>query len=373
MRFYLRNDFADRPGAYYVCWTDESGRPHRRSARTRDHGAAQTALARLVLEHDKPRDQRPEDVTVQAVVLRYFWHHGRTRASRDPIRYALAKVNAHLPRVTVAEFDRPRQVAFLRALTDDGCGASTASRYMGVIRSALRWAADNQELPETKPLARPEAEESEGVPPFTLEEMRKVVEACVTEGERMLVLLWLGTACRPGAAVDLDWPRVTPATIDFRVPGSRITKKRRAVVPVAPSLSAYLEARRSVGPVVRSEKHTKVVRPIKEWKKKFQRICQRAGVPGSGYRVRKFVATWLRGHGVPEADVSAMLAHRFGGTQTERYAQARPDFMAAARDGIERMLHEIAPSWLPLASRWQVANDNSLFSNVANSDSYKGE
>lgn len=367
MRFYLRNDFPDRPGAYYICWT-EHGCPYRRSARTRDRSAAQVALARHILEHDQPRDQRPDEVTLQAVLLRYWQHHGQTRAAHDPIRYAIAKVNAHLPLVTVAEFDRARQVRFLALLKDEGCNAATAARYMGVIRSALRRAAEHGELPETRPLARPEAEESEGVAPFTLAEMRAVLNACESEPERLMVLLWVGTACRPAAALDLTWDRVTATTIDFKVPGQRITRKRRAVVPLAPTLAAYLAARRSVGPVVRSEKHTKTVRPIAHFKPKFRRLCARAGVEGSAYRVRKFTATWLRSHGVPEADVSAMLAHRFGGSQTERYAQARPDFMQAARDGVEKMLQELHVSWLPpaLARDWQVPAANSLNLHAAN-------
>ena len=297
MRFYLRNDFPDRPGTYYICWV-ESGRPRRRSTRTRDHGAAQKALAEHVLEHDRPRDQRPDEVTLQAVVVRYWHHHGRSRQSHDPIRHALAWITDQLPKVTVAEFDTARQRQLIAAMKAHGLAAGSIRRYLGVIRSALLWASQNGELPETKPLARPEPEESEGVPPYTLDEMRAVLAACESEGERLMVLLWVGTLCRPGAVLDLTWDRVTATTLDYRVPGARITKKRRAVVPLAPTLAAYLAARRSVGHVVPSEKHTRTVRPLRTWKSRFRRICARAGVPMRGYGVRKFAATWLRGHGV---------------------------------------------------------------------------
>lgn len=374
MRFYLRNDFPDRPGIYYVCWTDESGRPQRRSTRARDRAAAEVARARVVLELDQPRDQRLDEVTIQAALVRYYHHHGRSRSSRDPIRFTLAKVNRHLPRVTIAAFDRACQTRFLAALTADGCSPGTQSRYMGVIRSALRWAHERGEIPATPPLVRPELAETDGVEPFTLDEMRAVLNACRTEAERLMVLVWVATLCRPSAALDLTWDRVTATAIDFKVPGARITKKRRAVVPVAPSAAAYLEARRSIGPVVRSDRG-KAVRAIRFYKPKFRRICARAGVAGSAYCVRKFGATWLRAHGVPEADVTAMLAHRFGGTQTEKYAKVRVDFMAAARDGIERMLRELAPAWLPLvplASERQGTNANDLNLNAANGAFYGG-
>ena len=61
MRFYLKQGISpSAPNIYYVCWTDKHGRGQRRSTRTTDLSAAQLELSRLILEHDKPRDLRPE-------------------------------------------------------------------------------------------------------------------------------------------------------------------------------------------------------------------------------------------------------------------------------------------------------------------------
>jgi integrase len=305
---------------------------------------------------------------LQAVLLRYWHHHGRTRASKDPIKQALAWVTDELPLMTVASFDRPRQVQFLDALKAEGLAASTIARYMGVIRSALVWSHRNGEIPRTDPLAMPEAEEEHGVTPFSLAEMRAVLEACTSEMERRMVLLWTATACRPHQVLDLTWDRVSRFAVDFRLPGARIVKKRRAIVPLAPSIADYLDERRGLGHVLLSEKHTRAPRPIVEWKKKFQRVLKRADVPGSGYRVRKFAATYLVNHGVPYAHVAIILGHRppEGGKETWRYALHSPTYMPEARQGIERMVRELRPSWLRLASDWQGASANPLNLNAAN-------
>ena len=367
MRFYLRNDIPGRLGTWYVCWTDDAGRGYRSSARTRDYGVAQKALARFILEHDIPRDERPEFVTIEAVMVRYWHHHGRTRFAKDPIKYALKHVSEKLPKITVAEFDRARQLRFMRELADEGQKPGTTERYMGVIEAALNRAKDLGELVSVPDVLKPDAVETEGVAPFTVEEIGKLFAASRTDAEKIMMLLWTGTCCRPGAVLDLTWDRVdfVSNSIDFRVPGRRIVKKRRTLPPMAPTLAAYLHARRSVGFVVPRVTKKKVAQR-KGFRTLMRRLAERAGVAGTAYGIRKGVATYLRADGVPEADVLGMLGHRFGGSETERYA--RPGYMAAARDSVEKLLREVAPPWLPVASNWRVPAVNPLFSQVAAND-----
>ncbi len=66
-----------------------------------------------------------------------------------------------------------------------------------------------------------------------------------------------------------------------------------------------------------------------------------------------------------------MLGHRIdeGGRETWRYAGHSPEFMAASRAAIERMLRALAPSWLPaVSSECLAGNANPLFSRVADND-----
>ena len=367
MQFRLRNDIKGRGGVYYIVWTDEHGRSHRASTGTRDCGEAQRTLARFILEHDIPRNQRPESVTLDAVLVRYWHGHGQTRFAKEPIRYAIKNVTEFLPRMTVAEFDKGAQRRFIAALSAQGKKGSTIARFLAVIQAALNRAKDNGELAAFHAIQMPEIVESEGVAPFSAAELRTVLEHARTENERLLCLIWISTACRPGAALDLTWDRLDfqRNVIDFRVPGRRVTKKRRTIVPMAPTLAAYLRERRSVGPVV-ARKTKKGVYPITTYKAGFKRLLKRAGLTGSAYRVRKGVATYLREQAVSEADILGMLGHRFGASETERYA--RPGHMAEARNAIENLLREIAPDWLGVARNWRVEIGNSLINRRAAND-----
>lgn len=290
-------------------------------------------------------------------MVRYWHHHGRTRFAREPIRYALAHVSEQLPKVTVAEFDRGRQRRFMAALAAAGQKPATVSRYMGVIAAALNRATSSGELASSPPIEKPEVVQSRGVEAFSLAELRQLLAAARTDNERLLTLIWTATCCRPGAALDLTWDRVDfdSHTIDFRVPGRRVTKKRRTLPPMAPSLENYLEARRSTGFVV-AWKTKRRVAPLKSFKVLMRRLALRAGVNGTAYRIRKAVATWLRAQAVPEGEIQALLGHRFGASETERYA--RPEYLSAARAALERLLREVAPPWLPVAPA--AANDSGI-------------
>lgn len=64
----------------------------------------------------------------------------------------------------------------------------------------------------------------------------------LSRGERFLWLA-LETAARKEAILDLTWDRVDfeLKTIDFNVPGRRLTKKRRVVVPISSALLPVLQ------------------------------------------------------------------------------------------------------------------------------------
>ena len=338
MRFYLR----EREGVWYICWTDR-GTPRRLSTGLRDRGQAEIALARHVLIHADPRHQPADLVTVQSIVLRYWQHHGRHLASRDSVTAALKAVNTYLERVSVADFGTKRQEAFIRALQSDGLSPATVRRWLGVVGAALRWAYSRQEVTDIPPLLRVRVPESDGVRGLTVEELRALCAACLHEHQRRFLLLAIGTAARPGALLDLTWDRVDleSGTIALAVPGVDHGNKRRPRVPMPASLRDYLAERRSVGPVI--QWHGK---RLSGHKRLYAGLAERAGVEVTAYGIRKACATWLRREGVPEWDVLGMLGHRAGGSQTERYAHWRPEFMRAAAASLERLILAVSPPWL---------------------------
>jgi integrase len=342
MRYYLRNDFKDRPGVFYICWTD-GGVPRRVSTRLRDSREADLALARHVLTHGNPKHQAPQSVTLQAVVLRYWEHHGRHIASRDSVTATLKAVNTYLDRVTVAEFGTKRQEGFVTALKSEGLAPGTVKRWMGVIGAALHYAYARQEVTDVPPIIKVKAVDGEGVRPLSVEELRALCGACLHEHQRRFLLLALGTAARPGALIDLTWDRVDfqTGTIAQSVPGVDHGNKRRPRVPMPASLRTYLEPLRSIGPVIQW-----TGKRLASHKRLYDGLAERAGVDVSAYGIRKSCATWMRQEGVPEWDILGMLGHKAGGSQTERYAHWRPEFMRSAAESLDRLIRAVSPPWL---------------------------
>jgi len=289
----------------------------------------------------QPRDQCPADVPLAAVLVRYWQHHGRTRFSPDAIRRVLAAVPTLMPGIAVAAFTIPRQEEFVAGL---GVSAGSARRYMGVIAAALSWAYRRQEIASIPPILRIEATDGEGARPFTVEELRRLFAAARSEHERRFLLLAVATGARPQAILELDWSRVHAGVADLNVPGRRRTKKRRTRAALPPAAAAWLEGRRSVGPVIQY-----AGKALKSHRMTFQRLAMRAGLSATAYGVRKAVATWLRQAGVPEWEVGAQLGHRVSSAMTERYAHHRPDYMAATRRALQALLVEIRAPWLATA------------------------
>jgi integrase len=322
-------------GIYYIWEYDAAtGECRKFSTRTRDPEAAQKKFAEHIIKLPK---QEFAGITVVTIMLRYYEHHGQQAFSKSTVRTVMRRVVDLEPETRLDEFSPARQKEFCRRLN---VSPSTQRRYHGIVRAAAQWSFDNGDIPQMPAFYKPVASDGEGVRPFELPELRALFGAAVHEHERRFLLLCLSTAPRPGATLDLTWDRIKNRVANYIVPGRRKTKKRRAIAPLCDTAAAYLEAHRSIGPVIQFKG-----RQLKGFKMTFRRLAKRAGVVGTAYGIRKAVSIWMRKEGVPEWDIKGMLAHRIGG-ETERYAHYRPEYMRAAADSVEHLLREICPGWL---------------------------
>ena len=350
MRFYLKQGISpSAPNIYYVCWTDNHGRGQRRSTRTTDFSEAQVALSRFVLEHDKPRDLRPEQLTLKHVLLQYWEKKGKSRATTLPIKYCMKDIWEHLGDCTIAEFDSDRQRQYIEKLESVGQSGPTIARRLSVLVAALNVAVEDGVIGSAPHIHRPEATVRPGVRRFSVDELSAVFRQGRTENERLMLLLWTTTLCRPGQVLDLTWNRVDfeEGTIDFNVPGRRITNKRRAKVLMCPTLRAYLLERRSSGYVLQNSR-SKGEDGLKGFKNQVKRMIRRAGLTGSAYRIRKAGASYLANTAVPYIQIQQMMAHKVGDGETYRYTEAD---LPPALKAIERLLTELNVPWLPSANR----------------------
>lgn len=341
MRYYLK----ERNGIWQICWTDQHGRPQRKSTRTADSGQAELELARHIIQNDRPRELRLESVTLDQILLRYWLEHGQSRFAADVIRRVMGIVAERLPCLSLSGFTMAEQEKLF-----EGFSPVTARRYLAVVRAAVRRAFRRGEIEREPPIMVVEAEDGPGARPYSLEELARLLAAAELEHERRLLLVLVATGCRPQAALQLTWGRVKDGVADFHVPGRRRTKKRRARAPLSSSVSSWLEQRRGLGPVVQWDD-----RGLAGHKMTFQRIAKRAGVDGTAYGIRKALATWLRSQDVPEWEVGALLGHRVSSSTTERYAHYRPGYMRATVAAVEALLAAIRPGWLDTAETPAIA------------------
>jgi integrase len=322
---------------YIYEYDDSTGQCKRFSTRTTDRTAAEQKLAQHILK--LPQRKVINDATVIWVLLRYWEHYAKDIFASDTVRRVMGLAAEHIPQQRVYDWSIGQQKDFVAKLAAKD---STRRRYWGVVRAAIQWAADGGELPSVPALAKVQATDAEGVRPFTVDELRALANACQHEHERRFMLLMLSTAPRPGATLDLTWNRIDAESgvVDYVVPGRKQTKKRRAKSPLCAPALAYLNERRSIGPVIQWNG-----RQLSGHKMTFARIATRAKVNGTAYGIRKAVSIWLRRESVHEWDIKGMLGHAIGG-ETERYAHYRPEYMRAAAESVERLLREICPGWL---------------------------
>lgn len=353
MRRYL-DKRAGSPNWYICEYNPRTRQRVRISTGTADRAAAEAQLARHILA--QPQQGLISDATLVHVMLRYWEHHGKQSFARDTVKRVLALVTEHEPHTKLYSWTIPMQEVFAAKLSGT---PSTRRRYFGVLKSAVAWGVQRGELPSVPAMLKVEAKDAPGAAPLSLEALSALCQAANHEHERRFLLLCIATAGRPGAVLELTWDRIdlTAGTADLAVPGRRETKKRRGIVPLAPTALAYLAAHRSVGPVIQW-----AGKPMAGHRMTFARLAKRASVVGSAYGIRKAAAIWMRREGVPPWDVKGMLSHSLGGV-TDRYAHFDPTYMRAAAASIERLLAHLNPPWL--ASYWPAASAKSLTLDVA--------
>ncbi|MGA0563669.1 tyrosine-type recombinase/integrase [Ancylobacter sp. VNQ12] len=187
----------------------------------------------------------------------------RTDGTGSSAGFAWRNLSPHFGQLKPAEIDYfcVRQYRQMRAAGSIGRPSTSATirRELVALLAALRWCAS----PERRFL-RPDDVPAFDLPPdgaprqrwLRNDEIEALLAAAVGTrrpsrdgGRRRLSraerFLWIAlhTAARKEAILDLSWDRVDfeTGTIDFNVPGRRVTKKRRVVVPIASALLPILE------------------------------------------------------------------------------------------------------------------------------------
>lgn len=390
---------ADRDD-WRICWYDDGPGAGSRRTRRKSTGigggtpdrppqSAQDALAAHYEAWRRPLQEPVQEALVEALMADWLTEHAAKRLA-DPTRYANSVAHwldffreerrtGHLTGApTVADVRRPLVDRFIARRQAEGMSLYTISRDIAALRQPLNWAwkegriesapyvPDVQGKPEGKTLV------------YTPQQVAALLDAACAMPERehiaLLVMIALSTHGRLQAILELTTDQIRDGRIYFNAPGRAQTKKRRSVVPVAPTLAPWL-AELPAGKVIQWRKphndpdtgETLYERvPAQRVKTSFEKCLIAAGIAraatdaegnpvwlpprgklgetqprqklvglGSPNTLRHTCATEMHRRGVPEAQIDAAAGHSGEGTNQRHYRHLRPDYLDGFIAGVE--------------------------------------
>lgn len=324
--------FLDKRGCYYIVWT-EGGRSRERSTGTADREQAEQALAEFIQtrqRHSGPRD--PSQILITDILADYATEHGPETAAPWRIASAIKPLVAFWQGRTVADVSRE---TCRRYEHDRGRSAGTARRELGVLRASINHAFREGRLTRTVSVRLPEKPEGRDRW-LTQAEALALYKASMREARVRLhlplfILIGLYTGQRKEAILSLRWTQVDlqAGLIDFNAPGARRTNKRRARLPIPPTLLRRLQRARERGSDLGYVVHENGKR-LKDIKRGFSSACQRAGLTDvTPHTLRHTCATWLVQRGVSIWEASGYLG--MSRETLERvYGHHHPEFLRNA-------------------------------------------
>jgi integrase len=266
---------ANAKGYWEVWWTDATGNSYltrRESTKTKDRTEATAYLDQFCADARAQAVTGPAPAATVEELCRGWLDFVEIHGKAVVGGYALAAIRRELGHYPAGQLDGVVLQDYARARKRS---QGTIRRELSALRTVLIWAADQRRIsrddvpifkgvipasgpPRTKFLDGPqekqlwEAALRWGSPGYGHDRADRATAATRV---MLFVALGLETAARRGAILDLTWDRVDLGrrTIDYQVPGQRLTKKRRVQgVPISDRLlpvlkEAWLRAPKDTG------------------------------------------------------------------------------------------------------------------------------
>ncbi|WP_287456823.1 site-specific integrase [Leptolyngbya sp. UWPOB_LEPTO1] len=284
---------------------------------------------------------RPESITVEALLDRYIKAEFSTDQTSSIERYST--IRNHFTRfqrsMTADECTEKKAISFMRYLQERGQSGETVNMNLTCIRAVWVWAI-KKGLVHVNPWIdlKVDVEPREHPKPFTLDEIKKILEAFQGSHYENFVRFMLGVGCRIGEAVALDWSAINEDCSEIfikqaynprsrKIKGTKTGKTRH--VPVSPKIQALLQE-------LRQSSNSEIVFPSPKGgridranfrKRHWQPILERLGIEyRSPYNARH--TRWS--HEIESGNLSIAEAAQYAGnsprTMLDRYygATKRP-------------------------------------------------
>ncbi|UZK67860.1 hypothetical protein [Sphingomonas sp. M1-B02] len=394
---------------WQICWLDRRA-VRRRSTGIKGAGVtppreAQAALGKHFLENQRPETgfQDPSELTIEEITR--LWRRDHVAYLKAPERYdpSIATLARFFEREqargtlrgapTIADIRTGLVRAFIRFREQEGASPPTIARDLAALRGPVMWARNENMVASVPKVIVPEGSNRSREDVYTPEQIAALLERAAALPERRHLLLYmvisLSTLARSQAILELvAETQIKGDRIYFNAPGRQQTRKRRAVVPIAPTLRPWLEgitgkvivyravifeaARVCGGPdhfhhptadVGRAFKSCLIEAGLKQPALDLCRpVLDEHGVPitlpprlklrenkprplmqgvGTPNTLRHSLHTFLASKGVPSAQVKTAAGHTTEDGCGDRYNHLRPEYLMEFVAGIEAFWSEV--------------------------------
>ncbi|MBL1430666.1 MAG: site-specific integrase [Robiginitomaculum sp.] len=333
--------------AYYRTWLDKQNRrTHRASLGTSDYEQAKERLTAWFINHQRPEQAEPAEVSLASVLSAYYEHHGKHIRTEQRIRLAIRYWLDFFGDISVGDLASiPLQEGFHHWLRARGQVNTTINRNLSVGRAAINRSWKRGEIKSCPHIAMLEKGSADPKGrPLEPSEIRKLTEGATSTHLVDFIYWMLGTAARPEAITDMTWEQVDFENnlILLNPLGRKQNKKHRPTVKLPPALKERYWNNGDypkTGPVISYRgKEVSTIRTA--WRRTRAKV--ELDMQVNPYSLRHTAARWMRKEGVPAWDVSAQLGHKSREfSMTERYAPYSPDHMEKSVAALDKLLRQI--------------------------------
>lgn len=317
-------------GRYYIVWTGENG-----SKRLSTGCKNETDAKRFLTEWLAQKD-RPQNVTVEFIWNAYCQEKNGTPAvTRMGSEWKSLKPHFGFLEPDQITVDHCR--SYMRARRDLGRKDGTILTELNDLSTALHWAVKRKIIDRAPHIEKPPK------PPakdrwLNEAEIQRLLNAPMWPHVKLAIQLFLSTAGRKSAILELTWDRVDleANTINLAIfDGNR--RKGRAHVPMTRAIrKALIEAREAA---LTDHVIEYAGRSVKDIKRGFGSACEAAGLHDvTMHTLRHTAAVHMAKRGVSMAMIAQYLGHSDDRITQRVYARFAPEHMRLAADALDDMI-----------------------------------
>lgn len=330
---------------WYISWY-EGGQTRGITTSETDLKVAEICLARHALKNQEA--EKSKDAPL-ADALSYYWiERGEKLASSDMFRSAMHHSLEILgDNCQISTLGPAGQKKLIDGLRARGLADSTILRHLGCLWAALALYREDEHIsgfPDRISQTRwaPVLKGRDRV--LSLAELAALMnKASDREHCWRFMVLAIGTASRPRAILDLTGEQIDleHGLIHLNPEGRAQTKKRRPVVPMATTLTGWVEEWLLEAPRAPIVHYRGEVLGSDTW---FDNLKKEAGVDCVPYDIRHTVITWLVRKKVHPDSREIFVGHKLpGSSTTANYVHLDPEYLRDAADAVEDLFQALGP------------------------------